>query len=386
VVSFEFATAARIVFGSGKIGEVPAALRAHGLRRVLVTTNLPGPRLGAVRAALEAAGIDSEVFTVDHEPTVELVRTATARLVREGCDSVLGLGGGSAIDTGKAVAALAANPGDVLEYLEVVGRGQPLRSRPLPFVAAPTTAGTGAEVTRNAVLGVPEAGVKVSLRSPYMLPVLAVVDPDLIEGLSPRVLAASGLDALAHLVESLVSCRSNPLCDGLAAEGLRRSARSLRRAFAAGLDEQAREDLSAASLHGGLCLANAGLGAVHGFAGPLGGMLSAAHGEICAALLPVVMEVNLRALNERASLHPALGRYRELAVVVTGNPGASAADGVAWVRELVRALGMPGLSRLGMSAADVPAAVAKAKAASSMRGNALPLSDGELAEIATRAL
>lgn len=385
-MSFEFATAARIVFGSGKIGEVPAALRAHGLRRVLVTTNLPGPRLGAVRAALEAAGIDSEVFTVDHEPTVELVRTATARLVREGCDSVLGLGGGSAIDTGKAVAALAANPGDVLEYLEVVGRGQPLRSRPLPFVAAPTTAGTGAEVTRNAVLGVPEAGVKVSLRSPYMLPVLAVVDPDLIEGLSPRVLAASGLDALAHLVESLVSCRSNPLCDGLAAEGLRRSARSLRRAFAAGLDEQAREDLSAASLHGGLCLANAGLGAVHGFAGPLGGMLSAAHGEICAALLPVVMEVNLRALNERASLHPALGRYRELAVVVTGNPGASAADGVAWVRELVRALGMPGLSRLGMSAADVPAAVAKAKAASSMRGNALPLSDGELAEIATRAL
>lgn len=382
MVSFEFATATRIAFGAGKIAEVPAALRAHGARRVFVTTN--GPRLPAVEAALTSAGIESVVFRVDHEPTLDMVRAGVSRLLREGCDAVLGLGGGSAIDLGKAVAALATNPGDPLDYLEVVGRGQALRVRPLPFVAVPTTAGTGAEVTRNAVIGVVNAGVKVSLRSPHMLPVLAVIDPDLLVGLPARVVAASGLDAFVHLSEAFVSCKANPITDALAIEGLRRSARSLRRAVESGLDETTREDLSAASLMGGLCLANAGLGAVHGFAGPLGGTLSAPHGQICAALLPAVMDVNLRALNERQPV--ALDRYTQMATVITGKPTASASDGVAWIRELCAALDMDGLGAFGMTPAAVPAAVAKAKAASSMRGNPVALTDAELTEIATRSL
>ena len=386
MVSFEFATAARLLFGSGKLAEVPAALRAHGVRRTLVATNLPGPGAERLRSLLAAAAIESVVLVVDREPTVESVSAGRALIGRQGCDAVVGLGGGSAMDTGKAVAALATNDGDLFDYLEVVGRGRPLLARPLPFVAIPTTAGSGAEVTRNAVIGVPAAKVKVSLRSPHLLPILTVLDPDLLDGLPRSVVASSGLDALSHLLEALVSSRANPLTDALAAEGLRRSARALRRAYASGLQADTREDLMLASLCGGLCLANGGLGAVHGFAAPLGGILHAPHGAICAALLAPVMEANLRALAARAPEHPARARYREIAEIVTGRHGAETDVGVAWVRDLCQALDVRGLGQHGLSADDIPALVVKAKAASSMRGNPVPLSDEELADVAMRAL
>ena len=385
-MSFEFATATRLLFGAGKVAEVPAALRAQGVRRTLVATNLPGPGCARLRSLLTTAGIESVVFLVDCEPTVDLVSAGRARSRREGCDAVVGLGGGSAMDLGKAVAALATNEGDPLDYLEVVGRGSPLRARPLPFVAIPTTAGTGAEVTRNAVIGVPAAKVKVSLRSPHLLPILAVLDPDLLDGLPRDVVAHSGLDALSHLLEALVSSKANPLTDALGTEGLRRSARALRRAYTSGLQAETREDLMLASLCGGLCLANGGLGAVHGFAAPLGGMLHAPHGAVCAALLGPVIEANLRALAEREPEHPARARYREIAEIVTGRHGAEAEDGLAWVRDLCQALDVRGLGHHGLSSGEIPALVAKAKAASSMRGNPVQLSDQELGDIATCSL
>jgi alcohol dehydrogenase class IV len=386
VVSFEFATAARLLFGGGKLAEVPTALRAQGVRRALVATNLPGPGADRLRSMLAAAGIESAVLPVDQEPTVDSVSAGRVRTRREGCDAVVGLGGGSAMDTAKAVAALATNEGDPLDYLEVVGRGRSLQARPLPFVAIPTTAGSGAEVTRNAVIGVPAAKVKVSLRSPFLLPILAVLDPDLLDGLPKAVVACSGLDALSHLVEALVSSRANPLTDALAAEGLRHSARALRRAYTSGLQADTREDLMLASLCGGLCLANGGLGAVHGFAAPLGGMVHAPHGALCAALLVPVMEVNLRALAERAPEHPARARYREIAEIVTGRHGAEVHEGVAWVRDLCQELEVRGLGHHGLSASEVPALAAKAKVASSMRGNPVQLTDEELGDIAMRAL
>ena len=386
MVSFEFATAARLLFGAGKIAEVPAALRAQGVRRTLVATNLPGSGADRLRSLLAVASIESVVLRVDQEPTVELVAAGRAQIRREGCAAVVGLGGGSAMDTGKALAALATNDGDLFDYLEVVGRGRPLQVPPLPFVAIPTTAGSGAEVTRNAVIAVPAAKVKVSLRSPNLLPILAVLDPDLLDGLPQPVVVCSGLDALSHLVEALVSCRANPLTDALGAEGLRRSARALRRAYTSGLQAETREDLMLASLCGGLCLANGGLGAVHGFAAPLGGMLRAPHGALCAALLAPVMEANLRALAEREPEHAARARYREIAEIVTGRHGAEADEGVAWVRDLCQTLGVRGLGHYGLSASEIPALAAKAKAASSMRGNPLQLSDEELGDIAMRAL
>jgi alcohol dehydrogenase class IV len=229
-------------------------------------------------------GITGESFPIHGEPTVDLVRHGT-RLARDtGCDLVIALGGGSAIDAGKAIAALLANGGDPLDYLEVVGQAKPLSRPSAPFIAIPTTAGTGSEVTRNAVLASPEDGVKASLRSPHMLPALAVVDPELTLDLPQALTASTGLDALTQLIEPYVSNRANPMTDLYCVEGLRVAASALRRAWRDGHDLAARTDMSFASLLGGLALANAGLGAVHGFAAPLGGMFDAPHGALCATL------------------------------------------------------------------------------------------------------
>ncbi len=385
-MSFELATATRILFGAGRVAEAPGAIAALGARRVLLVTGRSGRHSAALEGALAARGIGALAFRVADEPTVDLARDGVARALAGRCDAVVAVGGGSALDCGKAVAALAANGGDPLDYLEVLGRGQPLTAPSIPFVAIPTTAGTGSEVTRNAVLGSSEAKVKASLRSPLMLARLAIVDPDLLAGAPPPVLASSGLDALSQLVEPYLSARANPFTDALAREGISRSARSLRRACVDGPDAAAREDLATASLFGGLCLANAGLGAVHGFAAPVGGMFAAPHGAACAALLAPALDVNLRAMRARAPEHPAAGRFRELAVWLTGRADAAAEDGITWIADLCRDLRIPGLAHYGMTAADAPALVSKAKAASSMRANPIALTDAELTEIAERSL
>jgi alcohol dehydrogenase class IV len=384
-VRFEFATATRIVFGPGVLAEIGEIVAGLGSRALLVTGRTP-ERAEAARERLGAAGVASAAFSVMGEPTVGDVRRGADVARSEGADVVVACGGGSAIDAGKAIAALLGNGGDPLSYLEVVGRGQPLTKPSLPFIAIPTTAGTGSEVTRNAVLASTEHRVKVSLRSPLMLPRAALVDPDLLRGLPPHVVAASGLDAFAQLVEPFLSVRANPQVDALCREGLVRSARSLRRAFEGDSSEAVRVDLALASLFGGLALANAGLGAVHGFAAPVGGMFDAPHGAACAALLPAVLRVNLEALSRRRPQSPALARYREIAVIVTGRTEADAEDAVVWTESLLRALAIPGLSRWGATEADIGPLVAKARAASSMKGNPIELEEGELAEIARASL
>jgi alcohol dehydrogenase class IV len=390
VIAFELATAGRVLFGAGAQRQVAAAVAATGAGQVLLVTGASSSRAATLAADLAAAGLSVTPFPIAGEPTVGIARAgvAAARAARAG--AVVALGGGSALDGGKAIAALAANDGDALDYLEVVGAGRPLERPPLPFFAVPTTAGTGSEVTRNAVLSVPGARVKASLRSLLMLPRLAAVDPDLLGALPPSVVASSGLDALSQVIEPFLSIRANPITDALARDGIARSARALRRAYAGELatDAGLREDLALASVTGGLCLANAGLGAVHGFAAPAGGMFGAPHGAVCAALLPHVLDVNLRALRARAPAHPALPRYRELAALLTGAPPAdvSPEDGVAFVAALTRDLQVPGLGSHGMQRADIPGLVDKARQASSMKGNPLPLTDDELTEIAERAL
>jgi alcohol dehydrogenase class IV len=385
-LGFEFASATRVVFGAGKAEVVPAWLQERGVTRVLAVTGKDPARGQALWDALPPRGIALTRFVVSGEPTVALVREGVAACLDARADAVIALGGGSVIDAGKAIAALAANGGDPLDYLEVVGDGRALTKASLPFAALPTTAGTGAEVTRNAVLGSPEHGVKASLRSPLMLPQLAVVDPEFLADAPADVLRASGLDALSQLIEPFVSVRANPLCDALAREGLARSRRSLKRAVLGAAGDQEREDLALASLFGGLCLANSGLGAVHGFAAPLGGMYHAPHGAVCAALLPHVMAVNLRALSERDPHGPLLPRYTELARILTGEAQATPLDGVRWVEALCQSLQVPGLATYGMREADIPTLVEKAARASSMKGNSLLLTGPELEEIARRAL
>jgi alcohol dehydrogenase class IV len=385
-LGFEFATATRILFGAGRLAEAPEVVRSLGGRRVLIVTGSTPARAQPLREMLDRLGLATVIFRVEGEPTLEVAREGTATAIAVGCDVVVALGGGSVLDTGKAIAALAANGGDPLDYLEVIGRGRPLTQPSVPLVAIPTTAGTGSEVTRNAVLGSKEEKVKASLRSPLMLPRVALVDPDLLVGTPGPVLASSGLDALSQLIEPFLSSRANPLTDSLAREGMRRSARSLRRAVLGDFDAAAREDLALASLFGGLCLANSGLGAVHGFAAPVGGMFQAPHGAVCAALLPATLEVNLRALKARASSHPALPRFQEVAALLTGRPDARADEAISWVRELCQALRVPGLRRYGLTEAEVPQLVEKARVASSMKANPLVLTDEELTEIAVRSL
>jgi alcohol dehydrogenase class IV len=330
--------------------------------------------------------LECALFSVRGEPTTDLAREGVGTLRREGCDLVVGIGGGSAIDAGKAIAALAANSGEPLDYLEVVGRGRALEHPSLPCIAVPTTAGTGAEVTRNAVLASPEHRVKASLRHVSMLPRVAIVDPELTYGLPPALTASTGLDALTQLIEPFVSVRANPMTDAVCLEGMRRAARSLARAFADGRNAVAREDMSLASLFGGIALANAGLGAVHGFAAPVGGAFDAPHGAVCAALLPHVMEANILALRTRASASPALGRYRHVARVLTGRPDAEPEDAVKWVASLVQELRVPGLAAYGVRTEDVAELAAKAAQASSMKGNPIALTPEELAGILDRAL
>ena len=320
-MSFEFSTAARIIFGPGIVVQIGALARELG-RHALVTTGLDPAQGERVLVSLAAAGVDYVTLVVSGEPTTDLARQG-AQLAREsGCDLVIGLGGGSAIDAAKAVAALAANGGDPLDYLEVVGRGRSLTQPSLPCIAIPTTAGTGAEVTRNAVLASPEHGIKASLRSETMLPRLALVDPELTYSLPAAVTASTGLDALTQLIEPFTSSKANPLTDALCREGMMRAARSLRTAYEDGRDAVAREDMAHASLFGGLALANAGLGVVHGFAGPVGGAFHAPHGAVCAAFLPHVMAVNARALRTRQPGSAALARYDEIARILTGQAAA----------------------------------------------------------------
>ncbi len=382
---WEFATAGRIVFGRGAARDAPATAAAYGTR-VLVVTGATRARAEWLVSGLAALGASPSVIVAAGEPHARFVADAARFAIREAIEVVVAVGGGSAIDAGKAAAALATNGGDIFEYLEVVGRGRPLQVPPLPLVAIPTTAGTGSEVTRNAVVAVPDQRVKVSLRSPLMLPRVAIVDPELTCSVPPEVTAFTGLDALTQNIEPFLSPRATPLTDAICREGILRAVRSLRTAVRDGQHAGAREDMAMASLCGGLALANAGLGAVHGLAGPLGGMFAAPHGALCAALLAPVLAANIAALASREPGHPALVRAGDLSRWVTGRADASAVDAVEWLAALTADLAIPRLSAWGVDAHDVPAIVHQAAASSSMKGNPIALTSDELESIVTSAL
>jgi alcohol dehydrogenase class IV len=384
-MNFEFAAPQRVVFGPGALKQAGALARGLG-RRALIVAGRDPARAEPLLGLLHAQGIETSVFPIGGEPTTDRVREGTARAVEMRADLVVGFGGGSPLDAAKAIAAMVANGGDPLDYLEVVGRGRSLTQPSLPLLAIPTTAGTGSEATRNAVLASPAHGVKASLRSVFMIPRIAIVDPELTYGLPPAVTASTGLDALTQLIEPFTCNRTNPLVDALCREGMARAARSLRRAWANGRDAAAREDMSLASLFGGFALANAGLGAVHGFSGVIGGMFKAPHGAVCAALLPHVMDMNRAALQAREPQSPILVRYDEIARLVTGSAEAKAEDGVGWVRQLTVDLGVPPLAACGVSVSHIPAIVEKALISSGMKANPIMPTRAELAEILSRAL
>jgi alcohol dehydrogenase class IV len=382
-VKFEFATSGRVVFGCGRLPEAGPAAASMG-SRALVVTGKNTDRAEPLLNALADFEVETEFFSAEGEPTVETVRAATAKARGAECDLTVAFGGGSAIDTAKAAAALLTNDGDLFEYLEVIGEGRKLEHPAAPCVAVPTTAGTGAEVTRNAVIASPEKRVKVSLRHASMIPDLALVDPELTLSAPPEVTATAGLDALTQLIEPFVSLMANPLTDALCREGIPRAARALPAACADGSDREARTDMCAASLLSGMALANARLGAVHGIAGPFGGMFPGApHGAVCARLLPAVTAVNLRAMADRGL---DSSRYAQVARMLTGDASAGAADAAAWLEELCAGLAVPRLGSYGFSSADYRPLAERAARASSMKGNPVRLSADELREAFERAV
>ena len=373
MTAFDLALPRRVIFGPGRAAELAGLLTGLG-RRVLLCTGGDPSRHGHLLGDVDPVA----VVRVSREPTVDDVRAATARARDVHADVVVAIGGGSVLDVGKVVAVLLGNDTDLMDHLEVVGRGLPVERPSRPYVAVPTTAGTGSEATANAPVRSPEHGVKASIRSPYLLAAVALVDPLLTLSCPPAVTASSGLDALTQCLEPFVSPRANPATDAFAAEGLRRGAAALRIAYEHGDDPRAREEMALASLFGGIALANARLGAVHGLAGVIGGMVDAAHGAICAALLAPTVQANLRALRSGAGSSPALHRYEQAARLLTGRDEATPDDAVDWLRETVAALDVPGLRGLGLDRGQYGEVAEKAARSSSMQGNPVPLTQDDL--------
>jgi len=385
-MKFEFTTATRILFGTGRLNEIGGLAKSLGKRALVITGRNP-QRAERFLGLLTQQGVATAVFRVVGEPEIDTVLAGIEHAKQNTCDMVISVGGGSVIDAGKAIAGMLNNEGELLDYLEIIGKGKPMERVSAPFIAIPTTAGTGSEVTRNSVLASRQHKVKVSLRSPFLLPSVALVDPELTYDLPQPITASTGLDALTQLIEPYVSCRSNPLTDAISLDGLRRAARSLQIAYEQGSNAPAaRQDMAMASLCGGLALANAGLGAVHGFAGPIGGMFPAPHGAVCAALLSPVIRINLKALRERQPGNPAVDRYENVARLLTNEPNAKADATIEWIENLVRDFQIPQLRAYGIRPEDIDDLVSKAGNSSSMKANPIVLTLVELRKVLESAL
>jgi len=357
-MAFSLRVPQEVHFGKGEVRKLPEIVARFGRRVFIVTGSRPAP-VGFVDAVRWSVHGEPEITSADE----------SARLCREsGCDVVVAIGGGSVLDTAKAAAALAPNGGEALDYLEGVGRGRVLDRPSLPFIAVPTTAGSGSEATRNAVLRVPDLKVKRSLRSEFMVPRVAVIDPELSETCPVPVAASAGLDALTHLMEAYVSIGAQPTTDVLALKGIELAARGL-----VGLSrgKPDMEAMSLASFWGGIVLANAGLGAVHGLVAPLGGRFAVPHGMGCACLLTATMRTNINALRERAPESPALARYAEIRTALKNVPDLDS---------LRSDLGVPSLGSFGLSIDAIPDVIGGSRAGS-MNFNPIRLTDAELERI-----
>ena len=378
--SFEFFSAPRILFGPGRALLLPDLSRSLGQRALLIH-NGPPDRIHSLLGASIAA-----TFRQRGEPSVADVDSALSLAREHSCDLVIGHGGGSAIDCAKALAGLLTNTGTPIDYMEVIGSGKKIEKPAAPWIAIPTTAGTGAEVTRNAVIASPAHQFKASLRSEHLLPRIALIDPELALDVPPDITARSGADALCQCIEAYTSNAANPISHSLAFQGIALAARSLRKVYRHPGDLEARSDMALAALLSGICLTNVGLGAVHGFAAPMGALFNIPHGTLCGLLLPHVIAANIQAARAESPDHPLLAKYYFLAGVLTSEQDVTPEHAAHGASRLIRDLDLPPLSSFGLTPADIPRIVPLAKKASSMRYNALPLSDAALHDILDRAL
>jgi len=375
-MGFEFYTVPRIVFESGAVKKLPFICAGYGKHYLIVTGGGSLRRsgvLGTLLKGMEKAGIKCTVFdSVKGEPTPETVDAAVQCGIHASVDAVLGIGGGSAMDTAKAAAGVIPNGGSVLQFLEGVGAGAKIIADPLPFIAVPTTAGTGTEVTKNAVIMSAKDKFKVSMRDERLLARVALVDPAMTVSVPPGVTAASGMDAICQLIESLATRYANDFCDAMAIYHTPRAMNALRRACADGNDIEARETMSLAALSSGMCLANSGLGAAHGIGAGLGAVLGVTHGVACGMLLPHVMRYNIAR---------GITKYAVLADAVCGKSYTNETDAALAVSDAVSDLcaevGLPKrLGELGVTP-DTAKELAAASMGSSMRKNPVAFTQEE---------
>ena len=379
--AFDMARLPRILFGAGRIEEVPAQAAGYGQRVLIVTGGrsfCATPRWTRLLDGLRQAGVAWRQTQVTDEPSPELVDGAVAEHRSWRPQAVLGIGGGSVLDAAKAIAGLLPHRTRVLDHLEGVGRGLPYEGPATPFIAVPTTAGTGSEATKNAVLSRRgDGGYKKSFRHDSLVARVAIVDPELLDSCSRTLMAAQGMDAFTQLLESYVSLRANPMTEALAWSGME--------AFRDGLfaalegDPAGRARIAYGSLQSGICLAQTGLGSVHGLASPLGAFFPIPHGVVCGTLLAEATQVNIRALRERAPASPALDKYARVGTLLSGAAPEEALESlVETLREWTGRLALPRIGAYGMDDADIPRVVANCRGGS-MQTNPLVLSDEELA-------
>ncbi len=383
-MDFTFHTVNEIVFGRGRLQELPRLAASFG-QKVLICLRgehfIHSGALQKLEADFTAAHLEINLFKLpDGEPTIEDVRIGVTTIHQTEAEVVVAIGGGSCIDTAKAMAALATNPGEVSEYLEGIGQGI-IRQPPLPFIAVPTTAGTGAEATKNAVIIEPKLRAKKSMRSPLLLPKIALLDAELTLSLPPRITAETGMDALTQLIESYVSAKAQPIPQALALKGIRLAGNYLHRAYVDGNDIDAREGMMLASLLSGMALANSGLGAAHGIAAALGALADVPHGRACAMLLPHVM---------RANRDVCVQRFAEIYYALSGealrNDQLAADKAIAFIDQLVAELAIPRKLPSQSISKQLLAELVKASRGSSMKGNPRELADGEIEGILAELL
>jgi alcohol dehydrogenase len=393
--AFQVARLPEIRFGSGAFDDLPELIARYGNRILLVTGRRSlqsTPRWQSLVDALAAQGIDWAQCVVDGEPSPQLVDEAVATHRGRDVDAVVGIGGGSVLDAAKAIAGLLLPGNSVLDHLEGVGRGLPYRGPAVPFIAVPTTAGTGSEATKNAVLSQRgEGGYKKSFRDARLVAELAVVDPSLLASCPKDLIAANGMDAFTQLLESYVSLRASPFTDALASSGMQAFRDGFWAAWTPGdpLAQQGYQKLAYASLCSGITLAQAGLGSVHGLASPLGAFFPIPHGVVCGTLVAAATRCNIETLRQRAPDSPALRKYAEAGVLLGSELFSSeqaAQDGlVTLLEEWTERLALPRLGSFGMTEADIPRVVEHCRGGS-MQTNPLVLTDAEVADLLRRRL
>ena len=393
LLNFELLPTPQLYFGVKQFSKIGFLTNLFGSNALIVASEsvFKNKRIQSlINEKLDENKIEYQSIFIKGEPDIDQIDKAVKFSIEQKSNVIIGLGGGSVIDAGKAISSINSNGGSAQDYMEVIGKGKKIKKEPLPYIAIPTTAGTGSEATKNAVILSKEHKLKTSIRSPLLLPKIAIIDPELMITLPPNITASTGLDALTQLIEAYTSNKSQPITDALAIMGIKKITESIIRVYEDGTDIQARSDMALGAYLSGVCLANAGLGAVHGFAGPIGGLLNIPHGIVCGALLAPTIEENIRTMISKVPYHHLLEKYVILGNLLVEFPFESVKESIqnliGFLTNLSLILNIPKFSSFGLKSELFNTIIQKAMNSSSMKYNPVKLNESQLGSILEKAL